>query len=61
MVVFFVRKLRDNFSQLCDGANDVIEGIDTFALQCVVDYNESLPAYLPAELYEHIQPTQRQQ
>lgn len=60
MVVFFLRKLRDNFSQLCDGANDVLEGIDTFALQCVVDYNESMPAYLPVELHDHIQPAQGQ-
>jgi len=51
-VLFFRRSLKLHFSRLLDGSDELYESLDTFVHECVGDYHEYLPAYLPPELDE---------
>jgi len=47
---FATKRLREKFSRLIDGANEVLEISDTFAEDCVNDYMAQLPPYMPIEM-----------
>ncbi len=50
LTAFATKYLRQNFSRLIDGANEVLESSDTFAEDCVNAYIAQLPPYMPIEL-----------
>lgn len=50
LTAFATKYLRQYFSRLIDGANDVLESSDTFAEDCVNAYMSQLPPYMPIEM-----------
>lgn len=50
VVAFVSRYLHQQYTQLIDGTNEVLESSDTFVENCVNCYLAQLPAYMPIEI-----------